>query len=265
VPTTLNLLDDKHRDSIYPIQMNGLETFILLIAALVTSGISAVLGMAGGVTLISLMAVLLPAAHVVPLHGVIQLASNSTRTMAMWRYVRWRFVFAYAPLMLIGVWLATMLWSGEKMDYFRPAIGALVLLFLFWRRRVPRLKNMPLWIYPFVGLVIGFATIFVGATGPLGAPFFYRDEFSKEEVIGTHAVCMGWGHALKIPAFISLGFDFGAYWQLLVGLILCVICGTLLGRHVLFRISTKTFRMAFETILGLIALYLIGSWVYTAF
>jgi len=262
VPTSHHPPDDRRGNFGYLDPMNGLETFILLFAALVTSGISAVLGMAGGVTLISLMAVLLPAAHVVPLHGAIQVASNSTRTIAMWKYVRWRFVFAYAPLMLLGVWLATMIWSGEKMTWFRPAIGVLVLLFLFWRRRAAKLKNLPLWVYPLAGIVIGFANIFVGATGPLAAPLFYRDEFSKEEIIGTAAVCQAWGHILKIPAFVSLGFDFAAYWQLLVGLILCVVCGTLFGKYVLFRISTNTFRTAFEALLAVIGLYLIGSWAW---
>jgi uncharacterized membrane protein YfcA len=179
------------------------ETIILLIASLVTAAISGVLGMAGGVTLISLMAVILPASQVVPLHGIIQLASTGTRTLAMARYIRWRFVLVFAPTMALGVWLATFVWSGEKMEWFRPAIGALILLFLFLRHRAPRLRNLPLWVYPPAGILIGFVNIFVGASGPLAAPLFYRDEFTKEEVIGTQAACLAWGHLLKIPASLA--------------------------------------------------------------
>jgi len=244
--------------------MGVIETTILLVAALVTSAISGVLGAAGGVTLISLMAVLLPAGPVVPLHGIVQLVSSGTRTLALRHYISWRYVFAYTPLMAVGVWLATLLWSGEKMGWFRPAVGLLVLFFLFWRRRVPRMRNLPLWIYPPVGLVIGFLNIFVGATGPLVAPFFMRDDFTKEEIIGTQAACFAWGHLLKVPAFACLGFDFISYGNLLVGLLLCVVCGTLVGRFILHRISAKTFMTLFELLLGILAVYLIGSWLYAA-
>jgi uncharacterized membrane protein YfcA len=241
--------------------MSPFHAIILLLAALITAAISGVLGMAGGVTLISIMAVMLPAGQVVPLHGIIQLASTGTRTLAMARYIRWRFVLAFAPTMALGVWLATLIWSGEKMDWFRPAIGALLLLFLFLRHRAPQLRNLPLWMYPPAGVCVGFVNIFVGAAGPLAAPLFYRDEFTKEEVIGTQAACLAWGHLLKVPAFLTLGFRFVDYWQLLAGLLVCVVCGALAGKYILHRISQKTFMVFFEVLLGVIAVYLIGSWV----
>ena len=49
---------------------------ILVIASFATATVSAILGMAGGVTLLGVMTALLPAPIVVPLHGVVQLASN---------------------------------------------------------------------------------------------------------------------------------------------------------------------------------------------
>ncbi len=240
------------------------ETIVLLVAALITAAISGVLGMAGGVTLISIMAAMLPAAMVVPLHGAIQMVSTGTRSITMRRYMRWKYVLALAPTMVIGVLLATRVWSGEKMGWFRPAVGVLILLFLFWRRKAPRLHNLPLWLYPFAGVGIGFLGIFVGATGPLGAPFFLRDEFTKEEIIGTQAVCLAWGHLLKIPAFISLGFNFGANWPLLLGLSVCVVGGTLIGKRILFRMPAKLFLILFEGLLGAMALYLIASRLFQA-
>ena len=164
--------------------------------------------------------------------------------------------------MIIGVWLATQVWSDEKLGWFKPAVGLLVLLFLFWRHRKPQLSNLPLWSYFPFGILTGFLSIFIGAIGPLVAPFFLRDEFSKEETIGTQAACVAWAHLLKVPAFLSLGFNFGAYGALLVGLLLCVVCGTLIGKYILTRISTKTFMVLFESLLAVIALYLIGSWAY---
>ena len=58
-----------------------MESIILIVAALVTSSISAVLGMGGGVVLLGIMAIIIPEGYmVIALHGVIQLFSNTTRT-----------------------------------------------------------------------------------------------------------------------------------------------------------------------------------------
>ena len=58
-----------------------MELIILIFAAFVTSSISAVLGMGGGIILLGIMAILIPEGYmVIALHGVIQLVSNTTRT-----------------------------------------------------------------------------------------------------------------------------------------------------------------------------------------
>ena len=57
-----------------------MEIIILIIAAFITSSISAVLGMGGGIILLAIMAIIIPNGYmVIALHGIIQLISNSTR------------------------------------------------------------------------------------------------------------------------------------------------------------------------------------------
>ena len=58
-----------------------LELIILIVAAFITSSISAVLGMGGGIILLGIMAIIIPEGYmVIALHGIIQLISNTTRT-----------------------------------------------------------------------------------------------------------------------------------------------------------------------------------------
>jgi len=229
----------------------------LVVAAYLTATLSGILGMAGGITLLGIMTALLPAAVVVPLHGVVQLVSNFTRTLVFVRHVNWRIVAIYSPPMIAGVMAAAWLWSGSRLVWFRPVIGAFILGFLLWRRWSPRLRNPPLWIYAPLGLVVGFLTIFVGATGPFIAPFFLRDDFDKEEVIATKAVAQAWAHLLKIPAFLSLGFDFRPHAPLLGGLVVAVILGTLTGKRLLGRLPRRTFTRLFEVVLAGIGVYLL--------
>mgnify|MGYP001819819579 CR=1 FL=1 len=232
---------------------------ILVVASFATATVSAILGMAGGVTLLGVMTALLPAPVVVPLHGVVQLASNWTRTWAFRKHVRWSIFGVFLVPSLVGVAIAAAIWADLELTWFRAWVGAFILFFLLWRRHRPTLRHPPLWSYAVLGLAAGLLAIFVGATGPFLAPFFLRDDFDNEEVIATSAVCQTWLHFLKVPAFLALSFDYGPYLPLLAALVAAVIGGTYLGKHLLRQISKERFEFWFQTALAGLAIYLIVS------
>jgi uncharacterized protein len=234
---------------------------VLVVACFVTATISGILGMAGGVTLLGVMTALLPAAVVVPLHGIVQLASNWTRTWAFRKHVRWSIFFAFMIPSAVGIAIAANVWADLELTWFKAWIGAFILAFLVWRKYKPKLRNPPVWSYAVLGLAAGLLTIFVGATGPFLAPFFLRDDFDNEEVIATKAVCQTWLHLLKIPAFLALSFDYGPYITVLAALVAAVIGGTYFGKHLLSRVSKERFAFWFQLVLALLAIYLIGSTV----
>ena len=232
---------------------------VLVLACLATATVSAILGMAGGVTLLGVMTALLPAPVVVPLHGIVQLASNWTRTWAFRHHVRWPIFFAFMAPAVGGVALAASIWADLELTWFRAWVGLFILAFLVWRQYKPTLRNPPIWSYAVLGLAAGLLAIFVGATGPFLAPFFLRDDFENEEVIATKAVCQTWLHLLKIPAFLALSFDYRPYLALLLALVVAVIGGTYFGKHLLSRISKERFIVWFQLVLALLAVYLIAS------
>lgn len=242
-----------------------LLALVLVPAALVTSTISGILGMGGGITLLGVMTTVLAPRAIVPLHGVVQLVSNFTRTVAFLRRVRWTIFAVYLPPYLLGIFGARALWlwldQAEKLTYLQPVIGAFILFFLYWRRHKPALRHLPLAIYVPVGAVAGFLSIFVGATGPFLAPFFLRDDLDKEEVIATKAACQAVGHALKIPTFLSMGFDYTPHLPLLGALAAAVVVGTMLGKKLLGQLKNDTFVRAFEAVLGGMGVFLIVRWL----
>jgi uncharacterized membrane protein YfcA len=231
----------------------------LVVACFATATVSAILGMAGGVTLLGVMTALLPAPVVVPLHGVVQLASNWTRAWAFRRKVRWTIFFVFMAPAVLGVAMATSIRAELTLTWFRAWIGIFILFFLAWRRYKPALRNPPMWSYAGLGLAAGALGIFVGATGPFLAPFFLRDDFENEEVIATKAVCQMWVHLLKVPAFLALRFDYGPYLPTLAALIAAVIGGTYFGKHLLSLISKERFVFWFQLVLTMLAIYLIVS------
>ena len=59
----------------------NIDILILIVSAFITSSISAVLGMGGGIILLGIMAIMIPEGYkVIALHGMVQLFSNSTRS-----------------------------------------------------------------------------------------------------------------------------------------------------------------------------------------
>ena len=123
-----------------------MESIILIVAALATSSISAVLGMGGGVVLLGIMAIIIPEGFmVIALHGIIQLVSNTTRTYVFRNHLKWdiikRFLFGAAlglglsALLIYGIIHALDLESGNKLkvDFLKPLIGIFILWYLFFK------------------------------------------------------------------------------------------------------------------------------------
>ena len=231
---------------------------VLLAAALATSTLSGMAGMAGGIALLTVMTFVLPAGLVVPLHGIVQLASNTSRIGLLLPNVRWRVVAWFAPMVALGATGAAFLWRGD-LPWFKTAVGVFVLCFLVWRRWSPRLRSLPFWTYAPLGLVTGFLGLFIGAVGPLVAPFFLRDDFKKEETVATMAVAQAWSHFVKIPAFLSLGFVYRPHLPLLAALMATTVAGNWLGTRLLKRVSEKAFALFFEALLAVIGVTLIAG------
>lgn len=215
--------------------------------------------MGGGITLLAVMAALMPAASVVPIHGAIQLTSNGTRTLLFLKHVHWGIFAYYVVPAILGVVIGARLYLGSELPWFKPAVGTFILVYLATLQRTPRLRQLPLYTFAILGLVTGTLASLIGATGPLIAPFFLRDDLDKEQVIATKAAVQITTHVTKLPAFALLGFDYTAHVAVLVPLIAAAIFGTMFGKRYLSRMSSETFRRLFTAVLTLIALYLLAT------
>ena len=245
-----------------------MDTLILIIAAFITSSISAVLGMGGGIILLGIMAIMIPEGYaVVALHGIIQLVSNFTRSFVFRQHIKKDIIRQYLPGALLGLSLSALIIfilitlfqvdsaKEIKIDFLKPLIGIFILWFLFGRRPQPK-DDHPNFFG--VGLVSGLTTVFIGATGPLIAPFFLKGKLTKETIIANKAICQAMSHAGKIPLFIFFfQFDYLAEVEVLFPLIIAVFIGTNLGKQILAFIPEKVFQLLFRGALTVIAIKLI--------
>ena len=84
-------------------------------------------------------------------------------------------------------------------DYLKPIIGLYILWYLYLRGPKKEQKNK---LFIIVGFISGISSIFIGAVGPLIAPFFLRSDLNKENIIANKAACQIITHLGKIPIFM---------------------------------------------------------------
>lgn len=219
---------------------------LLIFSSFFTSILSAVVGMAGGIVLLSLMTFVLPVSQLIPLHGVIQLVSNSSRTYFLRHSVIRPIFFFFLLGLPFGTWSAVLLLESLT----DPKIPLLLILFLilytlFKPKKMPEIK-LPFWAFFFLGYTIGVLGPLIGATGPFLAPFFLRDDFSKEQTVATLSSVQTLGHMIKIPAFLYMGFSYLDFWLLLFLMSLATILGTHLGVSLLHRLKDSFFKLLFR-------------------
>ena len=89
----------------------------LILVALFTSFTGALGGVAGGVILFTAMLDFFPAKDVIPLHGLIQIPNNISRTVFGMRHIEWRIVFQYTIGTVLGALLGAQFLSGIRLVF----------------------------------------------------------------------------------------------------------------------------------------------------
>jgi uncharacterized membrane protein YfcA len=242
----------------------GLPGLLLLVGVgFATAILSAIVGMAGGVTLLSVMLLFFDPLVVIPLHGVVQLVSNSSRAVIQRKHLRWDLIGRYAVFILPAGFAGLVVAKQLPPDFIKAMIGCFVLL-ATWRPKLLLLGSHPEDTDPkrrflFLGAAVGVLNVIIGATGPIIAPFFLNLRLTRFALIGTKAACQAAGHISKVVIFATTGFVFGDYWLLLVLLSITAIAGTWTGSRLLEYVNETWFIRMYMTVLTLIALHLI--WV----
>lgn len=237
---------------------------LLSLAAFATSAVSAVVGMAGGTVLIALMLLFFEPLVAVPLHGVIQLASNGSRAWIQRRHVDRGIALRYSALLLPAGFLGWALLRSLPADGAKALIGIFVLV-ATWAPHWLLIGTHPEQLdrtrrFVLLGGVVGVLNTTVGATGPLIAPFFLNLGLDRHQLIGTKAACQTLGHLAKLVIFGALGFAF-AEWALPL-LLLCAAsaAGSWIGSRILGHVSERAFVWLYKAVLTGVALQLaIGS------
>ena len=233
-------------------EVSTVAALTLIAVSAATSFLTAAAGIGGGVVLLAVMAVLMPAAALIPVHGVVQIGSNAGRTLIMLRAVQTGVLLPFCAGSLAGAAL-----GGLTVVQLPPAllkIGlAAFILYSIWGRSVAATGHFAVAL---TGAFSSFLTMFFGATGSFVSAMVKTLKLGRLEHVATHSACMVAQHAIKVAAFGLLGFAYGPYLGLMAAMIASGFAGTLLGKRFLVKLDDRTFHRVLAVVLSLLALRL---------
>lgn len=229
--------------------------FLLSLCAFFTSLLAAILGQGGGLILMPLLALFLPAAQLIPVHACIQLASNSSRVLFAWHDADKGILWAFIPGCLLGAIIMLPILQHINLHYLPLLIG-LGILYLTWGKNL----QLPAWLpAPFflLGITQGSLGMLIGATGPLGSALLLKKGLNRDQLVASNALLMLISHLVKLPLFWHLNDAWLAAWPLILAAATAAIVGSWVGTHLRQRVPEKLFFTLFKTLITLLALGMI--------
>ena len=227
---------------------------LFLGVSFVASAITAAFGLGGGSLMLAVLTLYWPAAIAVPVHGCIQLGSNSGRALNRRKFTQWQFagwfILGSALGALAGGRVATLLPDAV----FKAAIATFI-LWSVWAPQAP-IRARSAVTTTLAGAVTSAVGMIVGISGPLVISFL-RNLTDRRQIVGTHAFLMSAQNTFKVLTFIGFGFAFGAYLPLIALMVGAGFAGTAVGGLFLDRLPEKAFRLVFRMVLTVIALDLL--------
>ena len=229
---------------------------LLIVASFFTSALTAAFGVGGGIAMLALMGLFVPVASLIPVHGAVQLGSNTGRAWHQRAFVRMDVAAPFIAGSVVGAIGGAFIVVQLPDALLKLILGSFVLI-LVWVK-IPGLERVTHLGLALVSVVLAFATMLVGATGPLVsaifANFFQND---RKALVATHAIAMTTQHFLKIVVFGVAGFAFHTWLPLVAAMVLSGYLGTIYGTRLLEKLPEEAFRKWFRIGLSVLALDLI--------
>lgn len=234
-----------------------LSASILIFASFFTSALTASAGVGGGLLMLALMTYLVPIYALIPVHGLVQLGSNTGRAWVQRAHIDWRITRFFLFGSFFGA-LAGALLVVQLPAYILQGFLGFFIIIMVWIK-FPGLRNAGAGVITLGGLVTTFTSMFAGATGPLVAVFLNNVFDRHRQLVATHGATMTVQHGLKVMAFGFAGFAFWQWLPLVVLIVISGFAGTKAGTALLDIIPEASLKFSFKLVMTILAIDLLRS------
>ncbi len=209
---------------------------------IVSSFLSGVFGMAGGMVLIGVLLIYFDVATAMIFFSIIQLTANGWRALQWWRYVRWDIFWLYCLGGAVAFAVLRLIEFIPEKALVYLLLGAtpfaIELLPKSWRPNI-EWRGVPF----FTGLCTTVIQFLSGVGGTFLDIFFQKSALDRKTTLATKAVAQSASHILRLVYFVSLsGFGTGLEPTPVVAAVVLAIGGTMLAPYVIERMTDVSFR-----------------------
>ncbi|MHB0775952.1 TSUP family transporter [Halomonas sp. WWR20] len=207
-----------------------------------TSALSGVFGMAGGLILLWFLLLALPASVAIVVHGVIQLCANASRAWFSRHYIDVRIVAIIASGGALSAIALALAGYHPNTAIVSLLIG--VMPILVWIPKAWFHFDAARPSHAFCcGIVAGGLTIAAGVSGPTIDLFFIRTAMDRRQIVATKAAVQVISHAIKILFYAGSALALSeGQWGVVALAVPFAILGTRAGNAVLRRLTDANFR-----------------------
>lgn len=221
--------------------------------AFVTSAISGVFGMSGGMILIGYLAFVLPVSAAMMMHGATQATANGYRAFLNWRDIDWKIFGRYLIGALAGLALITAVAYVPSKVTMYLLLGTVP----FAAAALPQRYALDVTkkgAAEICGFLVTLLNLTAGVAGALLDVFFVRTQLTRHQVVATKAVTQTLSHIQKLVYFGLIarevaagapGVHAGAElpWWIFAAVIPLSMLGTTAGKRVLDGMTDGNFRL----------------------
>ena len=230
------------------------ELFLGIVTFL-TSTIAAIVGLGGGMMLITILPSFLPINALIPVHGLTQMTSNLSRAVFGYKDVQYEVIPKFLLGSFLGIGIFASILNFISLEYVPLFIGVYILLSLWSEKFNEKIKRYE--SYFLAGFFQTGLSIVVGATGPLTMTLLLKDYKNKDKVVATSAALMSLSHILKVFVFMYFGFVFFDYIGIIIAMVIGAIAGSWVGTKLRNIIDGKKFTIILKVLLTALAIKVI--------
>jgi uncharacterized membrane protein YfcA len=242
--------------ALLPEGLSAAVAALLVAASFFTSALTAAFGVGGGVAMLALMGLFVPVAALIPVHGAVQLGSNTGRAWHQRANVRMDVAAPFIAGSIVGAIGGAFLVVQLPDALLKLVLGGFIIA-VTWTK-IPGIERLGQAGLAVASAALALMTMFVGATGPLlSAVFAQIFANDRKALVATHAAGMTVQHALKIVVFGFAGFAFSDWLPLIAVMIASGFLGTVYGTRMLEKMPEETFKRWFRIGITILALDLL--------
>ncbi|WP_108396058.1 TSUP family transporter [Devosia submarina] len=228
---------------------------VLLLSVFLTSMLSGIFGMAGGLVLLGILLLILPVGTAIAVQGAIQLIANGSRAYFSRAYIDLRVLAIMTGGLVTAAIALFILRYTPDLATVCITIGLLPILLWIPQHWLALDASKPHHAF-LCGLLGGGINLAVGVAGPTIDMFFIRTPMDRRTIIATKAAAQVVNHAAKIAFYWSATANLAPFeWGAIALAAPFAVLGTSAGHWVLQRLTDANFKRWTRLIVSTIGIY----------